>query len=55
MKYTIKRGNTYHQCAWLVNFKHNTIAEFWSYKDALKFRSLKNKEFRNDKRRKAKN
>jgi|WetSurSiteA1Bulk_404760.scaffolds.fasta_scaffold74901_2 hypothetical protein len=49
MKYKIIRGNLSHQCAWVVKeavHKHdwNTIAEFWDYKDAKKFRMLKNRE-----------
>ena len=47
MKYRIRRGNTSHQCAWVVDratHKHNwdVIAEFWDYKDAKLFRILKN-------------
>ena len=48
MRYRIRKGNTYHQCQWLVEeatHKHNwdIIAEFWGYKDAKLFRILKNK------------
>jgi hypothetical protein len=47
MKYRIRKGNTSHQCAWLVEeapHKHDwdIIAEFWAYADALLFRKVKN-------------
>ena len=49
MRYRIRKGNTSHQCAWVLDeakHKHdwNVIAEFWDYKDAKKFRMLKNRE-----------
>lgn len=49
MKYRIIKGNTSHQCAWIVQeaeHKHDwePIAEFWSRRDAMSFRKLKNKE-----------
>ena len=42
VKYQVQKGNTYHQCAWLVVIPHTTvpddvIAEFWDRKDAQLF------------------
>jgi hypothetical protein len=45
--YKVKKGNTFHQCAWLVVIPYKTkpdsvIAEFWDRKDALSFCAMKN-------------
>jgi hypothetical protein len=51
-KYKVKRGNTSHQCAWLVVIPYKTIcdddviAEFWDYKDARSFCRFKNSQYK---------